>query len=179
MKVREAVQNMIRLLRELNATLSFIKWELMFSTKPFIGWLVALFLFLLFSIFTCFTLSYSSHTLNHPVVFPCSYLHAFASQSSWLSRASTSGSVSVSNAFQRARVSSPSPCCWKRRSPSREGLVFQLFMASCRQLQLNRRHVRSWLAKGVRRQRSGGHGHSQKGSLWCPRLLIVRVILFV
>lgn len=125
MKDREAVQNMIRLLRELNATLSFIKWELMLSTKPFIGWLVALFLFLLFSIFTCFTLSYSSHTLNHPFVFPCSYLHALASQSSWLSHASTSGNVSVSNAFQRARVSSPSPCYWKRLSPSHEGLVFQ------------------------------------------------------
>lgn len=83
MKDREAVKNMIRLLKELNATLSFIKWELIMSTEPFIVWLVALFLFLLFCIFTCFTLSYSSHTLNHPFVFPCSYLHALTSHHAW------------------------------------------------------------------------------------------------
>lgn len=95
MKDREAVQKMISLLKELNAELSFIKWGLPLSTKPFIVWLVALFLFLLFSIFASFTLSYSGHALNHPFVFPCSRVPSLASQPWWLNRASAPGNFSV------------------------------------------------------------------------------------
>lgn len=112
---REAVQKIIRLLKELNAALSLSN-EIFHSLQNLWLWLVALFLFLLFSIFVCFPFSYSSHVPNHPFVFPCSHVHSLASQPSGLNRASASGNFSVSSASQRAHVYFQNPHCWKHSS---------------------------------------------------------------
>lgn len=112
-KIEELFKKMIRLFKELNAALSFIKWDLR-SLQNLSLWLVAR--FLLFSIFACFTLSYPSHALNHPFVFPCSHVHSLVSQLSGLNCASASGNFSVSSASQRAHVYFQSPDCWKHSS---------------------------------------------------------------
>lgn len=146
--------------------------DFMLSTKLFLVLLVALFLFLLFSIF--FTLSYSSHILNHPFVFLCSYLHDLVSRSSCLSCDSASWNSSVNNAFQRACVSSQSPLLLGTVQSASRDMYFSCAWPA----------LISWDWKGgmwegeLRRERgarSSGCGYSQKGSVYWPRLLIVLV----
>lgn len=117
-------------------------------------WLVAMFLFLLFSSFAYFTLSYSTHVPNHPFVFsflscplPCfSTLRAELCLHFW--------ELLCEQCFSKGPCALPES--WLLETQLTIGLIIHLFVTSCCHLSFKR--VRSWLEKGVRSQESGGHG---------------------
>lgn len=158
MKEREAVQKMIRLLKELNAALSFIKWDLPLSTKPCGLWLCSSFcsfpvlLILLYHTLLTFLIIHlyfpSSHVhslLSCPL--PCfSTLRAELCLHFW--------ELLCEQCFSKGPCALPES--WLLETQLTIGLIIHLFVTSCCHLSFKR--VRSWLEKGVRSQESGGHG---------------------